>query len=180
MHKKIKFLKFSAKKLSMLSMLTAITTILAIYCTFRIGNIIKIPFKFISVFITGALMGPLWGGFVSMAGDILNTAIMPVGPFIPMICLIEFLNGFIYGIFFYKKSFFGKSYILRTFICTLLLFLIDFFVTPIALVDAGYFPTYPIALITRLPAGAIKFAFQFVFILISNRYLKKFKSFTEE
>ncbi|MBQ9832740.1 MAG: YitT family protein, partial [Clostridia bacterium] len=49
------------------------------------------------------------------------------------------INGFIYGIFFYKKSFFGKSYILRTFICTLLLFLIDFFVTPIALVDAGYF-----------------------------------------
>ena len=160
-------------------MLTAITTLLAIYCTFRIGNIIKIPFKFVSVFITGALLGPVSGGLVSVLGDILNTAIMPVGPFIPAICAIEFLNGFIFGIFFYNKSFSGKSYILRALLCVLVLFLTDTFLTPLPLIDAGYFPSYSVALITRLPAGIIKAALQFVFIIISKGYLKKFKLYTE-
>ena len=179
LNKRLYFPKWSVKNLCLLAMLTAITTILAIYCTFRIGNIIKIPFKFVSVFITGVLLGPISAGLVSMLGDILNTAIMPVGPFIPAISAIEFLVGFIFGIFFYNKDFLGKGYIIRALLCIILLFLTDTFLTPIPLVGAGYFPSYTVALITRLPAGLIKALLQFVFIIISKGYLKKFKVYTE-
>ena len=92
--------KLTAKKLCILAMLTALTVVLAVYGTFRIGNVIKIPTKFITVFISAALYGPIWGGVVAAIGDLLNSFLMPVGPWLPQITIVEFLCGFMFGLFF--------------------------------------------------------------------------------
>jgi len=155
--------KLNAKKLCVLAMLTALTVLLAVYGTFRIGNIIKIPTKFITVFIAAAMYGPLWGGVVAALGDLLNAFLMPVGPWLPQITAVEFLYGFIFGLCFYKKS--ETSYLWRTILCALLLTAIDLLLVSYLLVGIS-FPSYAVALVTRLPASAIKLALYLLFCLM--------------
>ncbi len=175
MHKSYLFSKITLKKLCILSLMTAITAILSIYCTFRIGNAIKIPFKFVSVFLTAVMFGPLWGGMIAVLGDILNVFLAPSGPWIPMITAVEFLNGIVFGIFFYKRSYETKSYFSRTFVCCLILLLLDMILTSAVLTNVGYFPTFAAALIMRFPAGIIKVFIQGIFIIISKEYVQRFK-----
>ena len=175
MHKPHFFSKITLKKLCFLSLMTAITAILSIYCTFRIGNAIKIPFKFVSVFLTAAMYGPFWGGTIAVLGDILNVFFAPSGPWIPMITAIEFLNGAVFGIFFYKRYHEAKNYFFRTLICCLILLLFDMILTSAVLTYVGYFPTFAAAFSLRLPAGIIKIFIQGIFIIISKEYLKRFK-----
>lgn len=174
------FQKLTTKKFCILSLLVAITAILSIYCTFRVGNAIKIPFKFISVFLTAATLGPVWGGVVALLGDILNVFLAPSGAWLPPITVIEFLYGFVFGIFFYKRSFSGKSYILRTILCLLVLFIIDLGLTSFILKSAGYFPTFLTAVGIRSTAAVIKIIIQGIFILISSGYMKKFRALVED
>jgi len=81
-------MNLKTKKLCRLGLLTAITVILAMFFTFRIGTMIKIPLKFVSVFITGVFFGPIWGGVVGALGDFFNAVLMPVGAYIPLLTLI--------------------------------------------------------------------------------------------
>lgn len=174
MHKSHLFSKITLKKLCILSLMTAITAILSIYCTFRIGNAIKIPFKFVSVFLSAVMFGPFWGGIIAVLGDILNVFLAPSGPWIPMITAIEFLNGIVFGVFFYKHSYESKSYYVRTLICCLILLFIDMILTSSVLTGVGYFPTFTTALIVRFPAGIIKILIQGIFIIICKEYIKRF------
>lgn len=170
----------SVRKLCTLGLLTAITVILAIFCTLRIGDTIKIPFKFISVFLTSAIFGPWWGGTVAALGDILNTLIVPVGAFNPFITCVEFLYGFIFGIFFYRHSQKGKGYLLRTVLCVIIMFLIDIFITSFILTCFGYFPSFTVAVAGRFLAGIIKASIHGIFIIVSQSYLNQFKKLTEK
>lgn len=174
MQKSRLFSKITLKKLCILSLMTAITAILSIYCTFRIGNAIKIPFKFVSVFLTAVMFGPFWGGTIAVLGDILNVFLAPSGPWIPMITAIEFLNGTVFGLLFYKHSYETKSYFSRTFICCFILLFIDMILTSSVLTGVGYFPTFMTALVVRFPAGIIKVFIQGIFIIISKEYIKRF------
>ena len=94
--------KITTREICLFAVFTAITAILGIYATFRIGNQIKIPTKFISVFFTGVIFGPLAGGIVGAIADILNSVLMPVGAPLPQITAVEFLNGVVFGLCFYK------------------------------------------------------------------------------
>ncbi len=164
--------KLTVKKLCVLAMLTALTAILAIYGTFRVGNYIKIPTKFISVFITGAVFGPVWGGVVGALGDILNSFLMPVGPWLPQITAVEFLCGFLFGLFFYKGE--GK-YLLRTVLCALVLTAIDLVLMSLLLTQVGYFPSFTAAVTIRFAASAIKFALYILVCLLLKKYLASFE-----
>lgn len=177
MQKILKFLgirRYSLKEMCVLAMLIAITAILAIYATFRIGNMIKIPFKFISVFITGALFGPIPAAFTALMGDVLNTFLAPVGPFLPQIAFVEFVSGFIYGCFFYNCHKMSKSYILRLCICVFLQALLDITLTSYFLTGVGYFPSFFVAVGSRFPATVLKAALQSIVILLSCNYLPTF------
>ena len=159
------FKKLSTKDLCALALLTAITVILALTATIRIGNYIKIPLKFISVFLTGVLFGPLWAGASAAVGDIFNALFSPVGSFMPQITLVEFLSGFLFGFFiFYAKAC----------LCVLAQFMLDMFVTPIFLVQVGIFPSYGSAIAVRFAASLLKAAMQSAVLLSGKAYLKFF------
>ena len=175
MGKIFKFQKLTLKELCAVSMLMAITAILAIYCTFRIGNQIKIPLKFISVFITGFFFGPWIGGLCGAVGDILNILLVPVGTPLPALTLLEFVSGFIYGAFFYRQKISGIGYVLRCIICAILQFIIDMFLSSWVLVHAGIFPSFSVAFPIRLTAGIIKFSLCFAVLLGGCGYLKLLK-----
>lgn len=166
--------KLSVKKMCLLAMLTAVTVVLAIYCTLRVGNAIKIPLKFISVFITAALYGPVWGGVVGALGDILNSFLVPVGPPLPQITAVEFLYGFIFGLFFYKK-YEKKSYFLNTVICAVILTVIDIILMSYILTGVGYFPSFSASVSVRFTASLIKFVLYVIVCVILKKYLKAFE-----
>ena len=172
MKKIFKFPHLSPRDLCAAAMLMAITAILAIYCTFRIGNTIKIPIKFISVFISAVLFGPWIGGLCGAVGDILNAVLMPVGPFLPQLTCLEFLSGFVFGVFFYNRKTRGVSYILRALGAAAAMFLIDMLLSTAVLVNAGYFPSFKTAFVFRIWAGVIKAGLQLAFILVSSSYLE--------
>ncbi len=164
--------KLTVRKLCILAMLTALTVVLAIYCTLRIGNAIKIPFKFVTVFITAVMFGPVWGGVVAGLGDILNALLVPVGPPLLQITAVEFLYGVIFGLFYYRKS---SSYYLRTFLCALVLTLIDITLVSYLLTGVGYFPDFSAAVTIRFTASAIKFAMYIIVCVALKKHLPSFE-----
>lgn len=172
-----KYLYVTPRDLCKIGILTAITAILAMFFTFRVGNILKIPFKFISVFITGLFFGPVWAGISAAFGDILNALLMPVGAFMPQITLVEFISGFIYGIFLYDSMNSVKGYRLRVTACLIAQLLLDAFVTSFILTQSGIFPNLTFAITTRFPCAVLKIALQGIIIFPAKHYIKPLRRF---
>lgn len=170
------FPPLTVKRLCVLGLLMAITALLSIFCTFRIGTIVKIPLKFISVYITGALFGPVFAGLTAAAGDLLNCFLAPSGPLIPQITAIEFLSGAVFGLFFFAPRLTKKSYILRTVLCVLVQFGIDMFITTAVFTFwLGWYPTFRVAFATRIIAGIIKVILQAAVLLATGKYIDRFR-----
>ena len=171
--------KLNVRQLCTLALLTAITVVLAVFCTIRVGPAIKIPLKFISVFLTAVIFGPWYAGLSAALGDILNLMLAPSGmPPLPLLTVLEFVNGFIFGLFFYTNT--QKSYFLRAFICTLLLFLSDMFLTTAVLTHADLVPTFWVGFGTRIIAGVIKWALQFAVLLLFKRHTPRLKKIMQK
>lgn len=171
--------KLNLRQFCALALLTAITVVLAVFCTIRVGSAIKIPLKFISVFLTAVIFGPWYAGLSAALGDILNLLLAPSGaPPLPLLTLLEFVNGFIFGLFFYTKT--QKSYFLRALICTALLFLSDMFLTTAVLNHVGILPTFWVGFSTRIIAGIIKWALQFAVLLLFKKHAPRLKKIMQK
>ena len=83
-------------------MMTAIITVLSFF-TLKPVEFLKITFGFIPISIVGALYGPVVGGMVGVAADVIGYAINPTGPYFIGFTISGFLSGFIYGMFLYKQ-----------------------------------------------------------------------------
>lgn len=166
----------TVKNLCILALLMAITTLLSIFCTFRFGPYIKIPMKFISIFVTGAIFGPLFAGLTAAIGDLLNCILAPSGPIIPQITIIEFISGTVYGLFFFKSNLSKNNYIFRTIICVALQFCIDMFLTTALFTYwLNWYPSFGVGFITRIAAGAIKVVLQALVIIGARKYIDKLR-----
>ncbi len=174
------FPRLKTKDFCLISMLIAITVILAVFFTFRPVEQIKIPTKFISVFLASFLFGPWIGGFCGALGDILNILLVPSGAPLPLLTLFEFLSGFVFGVLFYNQKTDGKSYIFRCFVCTIIQFFVDIVLTSAVLAQAGIFPTFYSAIIFKFGVGLIKAVFLLIVLLLGRSYLKIFIKFRSE
>ncbi len=170
------FPKLSVKDLCVLGLLVAITTVLAVFCTFRVGEVVKIPLKFISIFVTAVLYGPVYGGLVAAMGDLLNCILAPSGAILPQITAIEFLCGFVFGLFFYSNQITKNGYVVRTILCTLTLFIVDMFLTTAVFTWwLGWFPSFGVAFGARIVAGIIKAVLHFAVIMGLKGYIVKLR-----
>lgn len=168
--------KISTRKICLLGVFAAITAILGIFATFRIGNQIKVPLKFITVFMTGALFGPFSGGLVAAVADVLNAVLVPVGPIMPQITAVEFLYGFIYGAFFFKSGE-NKAYYLRAILCCLLQFAISIVIMSWILTNIGYFSSFGAAVVIRIPAALVTFALHLAVTCGGRKLVFRLKNF---
>ncbi len=161
------FPQLSVKGICTLGLLLAITVLLAVFGTFRIGDTVKIPTKFISVFVAAAAFGPVWGGICGALGDLLNAVLAPVGPLLPQITMIEFLSGFVYGLFFMKSGRYDKTeFAVRVVFCVFVQMFVDMVLTTAVLaLWLGYFPGFWVGFVIRLPAGLVKAALQLCILL---------------
>lgn len=162
---------FKTKRLCIVSMLIALSVVLGAYLTIRIGGGIKITFKFITVFISAYLFGPLTGGIVGITSDIIAYLLSPTGAFLPQVSAVEFVYGYIFGIMFYKKD----ISTLKIVICAVIqMLVINLFGTSYAL-KSFFGDKYTAAIITRLPTAVLNAAIQIAMLLIlkKNKTLRK-------
>ncbi len=163
----------NAKRICVLGMLTALTCVLGMYCTVRIGAGIKISFKFISVFFTSVLFGPLWGGAVCAASDIISYAVNPVAAFMPTITFSEFLYGFTDGLFYHNVTGGRKSMIWRIILCVVLqmifinIFLTSYFLIPVMGLN------YSAMIMMRIPAAAVNCLIRIFTLIFISRYISQ-------
>lgn len=167
----------SVRDLCALALLIAITVLLGIYATLRVGSAIKIPFKFISVFITAALFGPFWGGSVGALADVIAFFLNPVGgAFIPQITMVEFLYGFTYGLLFFNMSSWnGFKTMFRIIVCVIFqIVVLNLGVTTYMLVPLMGI-SFDNLLIMRAVSGVINMALQLVVISVVSKYISSFR-----
>lgn len=85
------------------SMFAALTVILDRIATFQVSQILEIGFSFIAVGASAYLYGPWLAGLSGVVVDILAYFLRPNGGFFVGFTLNQFLLGFIYGCWLYKK-----------------------------------------------------------------------------
>ena len=166
-----------AKDICVLALLIALATVLAVYGTVRIGSGIKISLKFISIFVTAAVFGPIWGGVVAALSDIIAFMINPVGGmFLPQITMVEFLYGFTYGlIFFGMGSWQGFKTMLKIILCVIFqigvlnLCLTSYFLMPLMKMSFNNL------VIMRSVSALISMAIQLVVLSFISKYIASFR-----
>ncbi len=85
------------------SMFAAITVILDRIATFQVSQILEIGFSFVAVAASAYLYGPWLAGLSGVVVDVLAYFLRPNGGFFIGFTLNQFLLGFIYGCWLYKK-----------------------------------------------------------------------------
>ncbi len=171
--------KFTTKEICTVAVFVALTVVLSMVSNLRIGNYIEISFKFIPVFIIGALFGPILSGLTSLLGDVVTVMLFTGGAPLIGLFVTEFISGFIYGALFYNKYEKSASYVVRMVVCVLLQFALSLFVNSYILFHAGYFSSFSVAIGIRFWASFSKIFMQVAVIILAPYYLKVFSRFTK-
>lgn len=166
------FPRLTTGKVCSLGLLIAITIVLSILSGYlRIGNFSKLSISFVPVFIAAYSFGGIAGGMVAALADIISCFVNPVGPFLPQLTAIEFIYGFIYGIFFYKAS--PKLYLPTVLICDAFQFWANMLLKTTVL-SATYGATFNSYFITRLPMCIVQAIIIFIVLILIKPFLKTF------
>ncbi len=91
----------SAKGLVGTSMFVAMSAALSYFKIVLIPKTLEIGFSSLALAACAFTYGPVVGGLAGIICDNVKYFLNPSGPYMP---LFEFLTGFIYGLFFYKKK----------------------------------------------------------------------------
>lgn len=172
--------RLTVKQMCTLAMLVAITVVLSYVSGYlRIGNSVKFSLSFISVYVSGALFGPFWGGFVGAAADVVSHFVNPVGAYIWQFTLIEFVYGLSYGVLFYRSERKKQRRLWPTVTaCVLGQGLISLFYKTYVLTELGFMPSaYGINVYTRILPVIVMAALKLVAIyLTEKKYIDLFHS----
>ena len=84
------------------AMFLAIAVVLGFYSV-QVTDFIKISFSFIADEMTGMMFGPVVGGVMGAAADLIKYLVHPTGAFFPGFTISGAISGMIYGVILYKK-----------------------------------------------------------------------------
>ena len=117
----------SVRTVAVCGMLLALKMVLGMF-TVNVSSLLKVGFAYLPVAAAGMLFGPIVGGVVGAAGDVVGYFIQPTGPYFPGFTLNAFLSGFVYGLLLYRRP----VKLMRTFAAkTLVTFLVSFLLNPL-------------------------------------------------
>ncbi|MFT8888648.1 MAG: folate family ECF transporter S component [Ethanoligenens sp.] len=105
--------------LSVAGILLAVSVAISTF-TVVISSTLQIRFDFLPLAAGGMLFGPVVGGVMGVASDILDYFVRPNGPFFPGFTCSALLTGVLYGCFLYKKPVTWKRVVLVSAINTVL------------------------------------------------------------
>ena len=96
--------KFSKTQVIAFSgMLIAIAAVLGFF-KIPISSVLEIRLQSIPMAVGGILFGPVTGGIIGAASDIVCYLVKPTGPFFPGFTISYFLTGLIYGLMLHNKK----------------------------------------------------------------------------
>ncbi|GGE36598.1 folate family ECF transporter S component [Streptococcus himalayensis] len=125
---------FGVQLIVVLAMLIAIRYILGHYFSFWIiPNVLKVSLSFIANTLIGALAGPAISLLVFIVNDVV-TALQSGYPFIIWFTLLEAIQGYLYGYFYYGKKLDNRNkqdWIYVIIATTVIMGIGTFFLTPI-------------------------------------------------
>ena len=101
--------------------------------------IVKISVTFIPQMIMGILFGPFWSGIGGVLADLVGMALFSKTAFFIGFTLNAFIEGAIYGFFFYRKEITWKNSLLATLSVTLI---INLLLTPLWLAMMYHVPLF--------------------------------------
>ena len=90
------------KALAITAMFLAVAVVLGFYSV-QVTDFIKISFSFIADEMTGMMFGPVVGGVMGGAADLIKYLVHPTGAFFPGFTISGVISGMIYGVILYKK-----------------------------------------------------------------------------
>lgn len=140
------------RSLTVASLLLALNVLLFLFFSIRITDSIRFSFSYLPIAASGSLYGPVVGGILAAAGDLLNLMIKPSGAFFPGFTLNALLSGMIYGMVLYRQP----VSLRRTLMARLLVVVMELFLGTLwlsILYGKGY--------MVFLPARALKAAVLF-------------------
>ena len=115
------------KSIAGTAMLAALNLVLNQF-TIMVSQMLEIGFAFLTAACAAYLYGPWLAGLAGIVTDTIGYLFRPNGPYFPFFAINEFLLGFIYGCWFYKKP----VTLLRTFLaCLTVVLVINLCLSPI-------------------------------------------------
>ena len=170
--------KMTVKKLCVIAMFIALTVILGYVSGFlRVGNISKISVSFISVYLAAASFGPLVGGFVAAMADFVSFLANPTGMYLWQLTIIEFIFGFLFGVFFYREKYQKIPYLrlnIRILMYSVIQFTINIIIKTLILQSVGFVASdFAVAIIQRLPGCLVAVALNFVVLNLFERFMPR-------
>ena len=158
--------------LALTSVFVAITVVLSRFMSINIWNM-SIGFSFVSIFICGMLLGPLWGGVCGALADFIGAILFPFGTYFFGFTATAFLGGAIFGVvgILAKKEISKVAFIsvtavlliLKEGICSLLLNSLW--------ISILYGTPYTAVLFSRIPLCSVTFALELAFALVLKEIL---------
>ena len=162
------FKKMSVKELCKVAMLVAITLVLSYVSGYlRIGNLAKFNISFVSVYIAGAAFGPFVSGAVAALADIISFVSNPTGAFVPVFTVLEFVNGFLFGLFLYYSGKESKArFVALVLVCVILQTCVNLFVRTYFLSELYFGGNYPATFVSRVPSSLIMAGVKIVLLIL--------------
>ena len=174
----LKLRKLSTRDLCILAMLIAITAVLSVVSGFLRTPVGKLNVSFVSVYVGAALFGPVAGGVIGAFADLLSVWFSSSGAPIILFTVIEFINGFLFGILFYRSPQSGRRgrmlIAVLAAVCVVLQFVVNLLRVPVLaeLQNLTLMQTF----ITRIPTTTLMLFVKFVSIIVIEPYMDNFRN----
>ncbi len=171
--------KMTTKEICIVAMLIAITVVLSFISGYLRTPVGKLNISFISVYVCAYLFGPLMGGLTGALADLISVWVSASGAPIPLFTVIEFINGFIFGLFFYQGANSKCRPLIKTiiyaFICVVIQYAVNLLRVPVlaGLQNLTFYETF----ILRIPSTTFMLFVKFAGIILIEPYMKNFKKF---
>ncbi len=167
--------RMSVSELCKVAMLVAITLVLSYISGYlRIGNLAKFNISFISVYIAGAAFGPIVSGIVAALADIISFVSNPTGAFVPVFTVLEFVNGFLFGLLLYYNGKEKKAkFFVMMLVCVALQTCVNLFIRTYFLSEMYYGGKYTATFISRVPSSAIMAGAKVVIITLVQPFKER-------
>lgn len=121
------------RSLALAGILSAFAVVLNGPLTFSVSPVLEIGFGFAAVAMCAYFCGPWVAGTAGVGIDLLSYILRPNGAFFPGFTLNEFIIGFLYGLWLYKRK--PATWQARVFLCVgaylCNVLLINYFLTPL-------------------------------------------------
>lgn len=166
---KLSYMEFKkTKSLVLVSLFTGLNMLLGNF-TIKFSNYLQIGFASFAAGIGAMYYGPVMAGIAGIVADNLKFFLMNTGaPYFPGFTINEFLVGFIYGCFFYKKEITWKRVMIARFLVVVLLNMILTSVWLNILYGKGFL----VYLSARIVKNVVAFPFE---VIILYNLLKAFE-----